>query len=146
MRIDAKESDLIITAARLHDIGKIAIPDTILCKPAVLTPEEFAIKKWHAVRSAEFLENLPEASRGTKIVRHHYQCWDGWGYLDGLRGTDIPFGARLVAVADSLDAMTADRTLHKGMSVAAARGSFRRISLRYLRRYGSPAIIASIAY
>jgi putative nucleotidyltransferase with HDIG domain len=120
MSIDAEQSDLIITAARLHDIGKIAIPDAILRKPAVLSPEEFAIMKWHAVRGAEFLENLPEASVGIKIVRHHHERWDGSGYPDGLRGTDIPFGARLVAVADSLDAMTADRSYHKGMSVAAA--------------------------
>ena len=76
--------------------------------------------KWHAVRGAEFLENLPEAARGIKIVRHNHERWDGSGYPDGFRGADIPFGARLVALADSLDAMTADRSYHKGMSVAAA--------------------------
>lgn len=120
IRIDDAEAELIVTAARLHDIGKIAIPEAILRKPSVLTAEEFTIMKWHAVRGAEFVENQREASRGMKIVRHHHERWDGSGYPDGLRGTDIPFGARLVAVADSLDAMTVDRTYHKAMSVAAA--------------------------
>ena len=76
--------------------------------------------KWHTIRGAEFLENQSDASRGKAIVRHHHERWDGSGYPDGLSGTGIPFGARLVAVADSMDAMTADRTYHKGMSVAAA--------------------------
>lgn len=100
--------------------GKIASADAILRKPSVLTPDEFVIMKSHAARAAEFVANQREASRGAAIVRHHHERWDGSGYPDGLRGSEIPFGARLVAVADSLDAMTADRTYHRGMSVAAA--------------------------
>jgi HD-GYP domain-containing protein (c-di-GMP phosphodiesterase class II) len=120
MHIDGEEAELIITAARLHDIGKIAIPDSILRKPSGLTVEEFGIMKGHVVRGSEFLENEHEASRGMAIVLHHHERWDGAGYPHGLKGLAIPFGARLVAVADSLDAMTADRTYHKGMTVVEA--------------------------
>ena len=110
------EVDLIISAARVHDIGKIGIPDSVLNKPGPLTPEERAIMESHAERGADLLTSYPDFSRGTAIVRHHHESWDGTGYPDGLKGTNIPFGARVIAIADGFDAMTSDRPYRKGMS------------------------------
>ena len=103
------EADLIITAARVHDIGKIAIPDHVLNKPGKLDSEERVIIESHSVRGAEFLARYPDFRRGVEIVRHHHERWDGKGYPDGLCGAAIPIGARVIAVADSFDAMTSDR-------------------------------------
>jgi putative nucleotidyltransferase with HDIG domain len=114
------EAELIITAARVHDIGKIALPDQILNKPGKLDPEEQAIMESHSVRGAEFLARYPDFRRGVEIVRHHHERWDGRGYPDGLCGTAIPIGARVIAVADSFDAMTSDRPYRKGMMLRKA--------------------------
>ncbi len=114
------EVDLIISAARVHDIGKIGIPDSVLNKPGRLTPEERAIMESHSERGADLLARYPDFSRGTAIVRHHHESWDGTGYPDRLKGNNIPFGARVIAVADSFDAMTSDRPYRKGMSVEKA--------------------------
>jgi HD-GYP domain-containing protein (c-di-GMP phosphodiesterase class II) len=112
--------DLIIAAARVHDIGKIGIPDYILNKPDKLTAEEWAIMETHPVRGAELLARYPDFARGRAIVRGHHERWDGTGYPDRLAGPDIPFGARLLAVADAFDAMTSDRPYREGMSVSRA--------------------------
>jgi putative nucleotidyltransferase with HDIG domain len=114
------EVDLIISAARVHDIGKIAIPDGILNKPGKLTDEERAIMETHSERGAEVLERYQDFARGVAVVRHHHESWDGTGYPHKLTGTDIPFGARVIAVADSYDAMTSDRPYRTGMSPAKA--------------------------
>jgi putative nucleotidyltransferase with HDIG domain len=114
------EVELIISAARVHDIGKIAIPDGILNKPGKLTDEERAVMESHAERGAEVLRRYKDFARGVAIVRHHHESWDGGGYPHRLRGTDIPFGARVIAVADSYDAMTSDRPYRKGMTPAQA--------------------------
>jgi HD domain len=109
------ELDLIRSAARVHDIGKIGIPDQILNKPGRLTPEEKRIMDSHPAYGAELLTRYTDFARGMDIVRHHHERWDGQGYPDGLRGLDIPFGARVIAVADSFDAMTSDRPYRTGM-------------------------------
>lgn len=110
------EADLIVAAARVHDIGKIAIPDALLRKPDRLTPAERAIMQTHAARGADLLKRYQDFARGVAIVRHHHEAWDGSGYPDGLKGTDIPIGARVIAVADSYDAMTSDRPYRPAMS------------------------------
>jgi HD-GYP domain-containing protein (c-di-GMP phosphodiesterase class II) len=115
-----QEAELTIAAARVHDIGKIAIPDQILNKAGRLEPEERAIMQSHSARGADFLARYPDFTRGVEIVRHHHENWNGNGYPDGLSDTAIPFGARVIAVADSFDAMTSDRPYRKGMSVAQA--------------------------
>ncbi len=74
----------------------------------------------HSARGAELLQRYPDFVRGVAIVRHHHERWDGQGYPDGKSGYDIPFGARLLAVADSFDAMTSDRPYRKGMSTERA--------------------------
>jgi putative nucleotidyltransferase with HDIG domain len=114
------EVDLIIWAARVHDIGKVAIPDGVLNKPAALTDEERTVMESHSERGAEFLSRYPQFERGIEIVRHHHERWDGKGYPHKLRGTEIPFGARVIAVADSYDAMTSDRPYRRGMAPARA--------------------------
>jgi HD-GYP domain-containing protein (c-di-GMP phosphodiesterase class II) len=114
------EVDLILAAARVHDIGKIGIPDQILNKPDRLTDEERAIMETHAARGAELLVRYPDFARGAEIVRHHHESLDGSGYPSKLAGYAIPFGARVIAVADSYDAMTSDRPYRRGMQPAKA--------------------------
>jgi putative nucleotidyltransferase with HDIG domain len=118
--VTGPEAELTISAARIHDIGKIGIPDYVLNKAGPLTAEERAIMESHAERGAELLSRYSDFARGVAIVRHHHEQWDGSGYPDRLRGTDIPFGARVVAVADSYDAMTTKRPYRQAMSVEKA--------------------------
>lgn len=94
----------------LHDIGKVAIPDDILNKPSRLTDDEFAVIKAHAAVGHEILRRIPHLERANEIVRHHHERWDGRGYPDGLAGNDIPLLARILAIADSFDAMTSNRS------------------------------------
>jgi HD-GYP domain-containing protein (c-di-GMP phosphodiesterase class II) len=115
MSVTGPELDLIRSAARVHDIGKIGIPDQILNKPGRLTPEEKCIMDSHPARGAELLARYTDFARGMDIVRHHHERWDGQGYPDRLNGLDIPFGARVIAVADSFDAMTSDRPYRAGI-------------------------------
>ncbi len=109
------EVDLIVTAARVHDIGKIGTPDAVLHKPGTLTPAERAIMEQHPVAGAALLARYRDFARGVALVRHHHESWDGTGYPDRLKGAEIPFGARVIAVADSYDAMTSDRPYRNGM-------------------------------
>ena len=120
LHIFGVEADLILTTARVHDIGKIGIPDAILLKEGKLTAAERAIMQTHSARGAELLSRYQDFARGASIVRHHHERWDGGGYPDGLKGYEIPFGGRVIAVADSLDAMTSDRPYRKGMSMTRA--------------------------
>lgn len=115
MNISGPEVDLIVTAARVHDIGKIGIPDRVLLKDGALTPEERSLMEAHPEDGARLLERYPDFTRGIEIVRHHHEAWDGSGYPARMRDTDIPFGARILAVADSYDAMTSDRPYRAGM-------------------------------
>lgn len=108
--------DLILSAARVHDIGKIGIPDSILLKTDKLSDEEWAVMATHAARGADLVRRYPDFARGAEIIRHHHESWDGIGYPDGLKGTEIPFGASVIAVADSFDAMTSDRPYRTGMA------------------------------
>lgn len=124
--IFGQEADLIIAAARVHDIGKIAIPDELLRKPGRLTPEEWAIMATHPEQGAQFVARYEDFARGADIVRHHHERWDGGGYPAGLKEFDIPFGARVVAVADGFDAMTSDRPYRPAMSVAQAAAILRQ--------------------
>jgi len=114
------EVDLIGAAARVHDIGKIGVPDAILNKPGRLTAEERATMEQHPVHGEALLTRYRDFARGVAIVRHHHERWDGTGYPDGLAKMAIPFGARVIAVADSFDAMTSDRPYRRGMPVAQA--------------------------
>ena len=93
----------------LHDLGKIAIPDAILLKPGPLTDDEFAIMRTHTIEGERICLSLRSVAQFLPIIRHHHERVDGTGYPDRLRRSDIPLGARIVAVADAWDAMTSDR-------------------------------------
>ena len=96
-------------ASLLHDMGKLAVPEYILNKPGPLTPAEFEKMKLHASVGADILSSIEFPYPVVPIVRHHHESWDGSGYPDGLRGTDIPIGARILSVVDCFDALTSDR-------------------------------------
>jgi len=99
----------------LHDIGKIGVPESILWKPAQLTPEEKEIMRKHPSISAQIIGELRGLRRAREYVRHHHEYFDGSGYPDGLKGEDIPLGARIILVSDAYDAMTTDRPYRKAI-------------------------------
>jgi diguanylate cyclase (GGDEF)-like protein/putative nucleotidyltransferase with HDIG domain len=103
-------------AALLHDMGKLAVPEYILNKPGKLTPAEFEKMKLHASVGADILSEIEFPYPVVPIVRYHHESWDGSGYPEGLRGTDIPIGARILAVVDCFDALTSDRPYRPRLS------------------------------
>lgn len=106
---DPGQLEALEAAALLHDMGKIAVPEHILNKPSKLTPGEFEKMKLHASVGADILSSIQFPYPIVPIVRHHHENWNGTGYPDNLRGTDIPLGARILAVVDCFDALTSDR-------------------------------------
>jgi putative nucleotidyltransferase with HDIG domain len=124
--LNEAEREALLAAALLHDIGKIAIPAHIISKPGKLTPEEFEKMKVHPVIGAEILKQVKFPYPVVPVVRHHHEKWDGSGYPDGLKGEEIPIGARILAVVDCLDALASDRQyrralpLHEAMAKVAA--------------------------
>ena len=115
-------------AALLHDIGKIAVPDSILCKPGKLTPDEVAIMREHSYRGYQMLKKIPFLHEAAEIVYSHQEKFDGTGYPRGLKGEEIPLGARLFAIADTLDAITSDRPYRPAQTLGAARAEIERFS------------------
>jgi putative nucleotidyltransferase with HDIG domain len=107
-------------ASLLHDIGKLAVPEHIINKPGRLTPEEFEKMKIHPVVGADILERVRFPYPVVPIVRSHHECWDGRGYPDGLKGEEIPIGARILSVVDCFDALASDRPYRKAMPAAKA--------------------------
>jgi MFS family permease len=106
-------------AGILHDLGKIAIPDSILLKPAKLTPEEYEIIKTHPVEGANILAEHPEQRGVAAIVRHHHEKWNGSGYPDGLKADEIPIGARIVDACDAFDTITQARVFRPTVKTPA---------------------------
>jgi response regulator RpfG family c-di-GMP phosphodiesterase len=104
-------------ASLLHDVGKIGVPDSILAKPGPLTAEEFEFIRRHPALGADILAKITAFGQEALLVRHHHENWDGSGYPDGLAGEEIPLGARIIKVADCMDAMLMDRTYKRGYSV-----------------------------
>lgn len=115
MNCSAEELDILHTAGLLHDIGKIGIRDDILLKPGKLTEEEYDIIKTHSVIGANIIGQLGLWEREQQIIRCHHERFDGNGYPDGIKGTDIPFLARILSVADVYDALASDRSYRKKM-------------------------------
>jgi putative nucleotidyltransferase with HDIG domain len=108
------EVERIRLGALLHDIGKIGVGGRIIRKPGILDPEERLTMQAHVDRSADLLEPLALVGEAAEIVRAHHEHYDGTGYPRGLRGEDIPLGARIILVADAFDAMTTDRPYRRG--------------------------------
>jgi putative nucleotidyltransferase with HDIG domain len=113
---DPKQLDAIRAAALLHDTGKLAVPEYILNKPGPLTPAEFERMKLHATIGADILKSIDFPYPVEPIVRHHHERWDGTGYPAGIKGTDIPLGARILSVVDCYDAITSDRPYRSAMT------------------------------
>jgi putative nucleotidyltransferase with HDIG domain len=107
-------------AALLHDTGKIAVPEHILNKPGRLTASEFETMKRHAPIGAQILASIEFPYPVAPVVRHHHENWDGTGYPDGLKGEDIPLGARILSVVDCFDALTSDRPYRMRMTAQQA--------------------------
>ncbi|MDZ7585670.1 MAG: HD-GYP domain-containing protein [Thiobacillus sp.] len=120
MGLPEAEVDSVSEAALLHDLGKIGIPDHILTKPEHLTSEEFTVVQKHPAAGADILRSIPQLRRHAMAVRHHHERFDGRGYPDGLRGTDIPLAARIIAVADAFDALGSNRSYRRGVSAEQA--------------------------
>ena len=112
---------IIARGAFLHDIGKMAIPDDILRKPGKLTPDQTTIMREHCYKGYQIVKKIPFLQDACDIIYSHQERFDGSGYPRGLRGTEIPLGARIFAVADTLDAITSDRPYRSRQSDAAAR-------------------------
>lgn len=107
--LDKTGLDALQAASLLHDIGKLAVPEHIISKPGKLSPEEFEKMKIHPIVGAEILERVRFPYPVAPMVRSHHEKWDGKGYPDGLKGEDIPIGARILAAVDCLDALASDR-------------------------------------
>jgi len=128
MGIPPAEIKVIARGAFLHDIGKMAIPDEILRKPAALTLEEQHVMREHCTRGFNILRKIPFLAEAAEIVFSHQEHFDGSGYPKGLNAGEIPIGARIFAVADTLDAITSDRPYRKASSFDVAREEILRCS------------------
>ena len=117
---------VIARGAFLHDIGKMAIPDAILRKPGKLTPEEVLIMQEHAYRGYQMLRKIPFLAEAAEIVYSHQEKYDGTGYPRQLKGSEIPLGARIFSIADTLDAITSDRPYRAAQPFSAAREEIKK--------------------
>jgi len=122
---ESSQLKAIEAAALLHDMGKLAIPEHILNKPGKLTPAEFETMKRHADIGADLLSSIRFPYPVVPIVRHHHEQWNGRGYPNGISGTDIPLGARILSVVDCFDALNSDRPYRPRLSVSEAFGILR---------------------
>ena len=123
--LNSKRLRMLQNCCRLHDVGKIGIPDRILLKPGKLTLEERTHVEFHPVYGAEILGDLKFISVGLPFILHHHERFDGKGYPYGLKKDHIPFDARIISVADSFDAMTSDRPYRKALSTQQVLDEFR---------------------
>jgi len=128
--LSADEIRVIARGAFLHDIGKMAIPDNILRKPDKLTPDEVTIMREHCFHGYQILKKIPFLAEAAEIVYSHQERFDGTGYPRGLKGEEIPLGARMFSVADTLDAITSNRPYRAAQTVEAAREEIERWSGR----------------
>jgi len=126
MGLTADQIRVIARGAFLHDIGKMAIPDAILNKPGALTPDEVGIMREHSYHGYQIVKKIPFLQEAAEIVYAHQERFDGTGYPRGLKGEQIPLGARMFAVADTLDAITSDRPYRPAQTLTAAREEIQR--------------------
>ena len=120
------ELDLLGPAALFHDIGKLAVPDAILLKPAVLSDEEWTLMQRHSDEGARIIDRLGFLNDAVPSIRHHHERFDGGGYPDGLKGEEIPLGARIIHVADALDSMLTTRIYRAARPAVEAMDELRR--------------------
>ncbi len=130
MGLPREQINTIARGAFLHDIGKMAIPDKILNKPGKLEPHEMDIMKEHAYHGYQIVKKIPFLSEAAEIVYSHQEKYDGTGYPRGLKGDQIPLGARIFSIADTFDAITSDRPYRPAQSPQAAREEIKKWSGR----------------
>ncbi len=128
LNLNEGEMQALHTAAFLHDIGKLAVPEQIINKPGKLTPDEFEKMKIHPIVGADILERVQFPYPVVPIVRSHHEWWDGTGYPDGLKGEGIPLGARILSTADCFDALVSDRPYRKGLPIPEALALIKKMS------------------
>ncbi|MDQ7052970.1 MAG: diguanylate cyclase [candidate division KSB1 bacterium] len=128
MGLNDKQIDTIISAALLHDIGKLGIDPDILSKSGSLTPEEFEEIKKHPLLGAEFLQAAEFFEKELPLIRHHHERYDGRGYPDGLKGDQIPLGARIIGLAEAIDGLLSGSIYREPMSIKEAIEELRRCS------------------
>ena len=116
LNLDENYMEDIEIAGLLHDIGKIAMPKSILCKNGRLTDEEFLVMKSHPIRGEKIVINIKKLQMISEWVKSHHEKWDGTGYPDGLKGEEIPLAGRIIAIADTYDAMTSTRPYRTALS------------------------------
>ena len=141
MGMSRKELDDLELTARLHDVGKIGIPDAVLLKPGPLSELEWRVMRTHSVRGAEIVSRIPELEHVTAAVRHVHERWDGTGYPDGLAEEDIPLASRVLAVCDAFDSMTADRPYRRAFDAAVAGRELRACAGSHF----DPAVVQAFA-
>lgn len=137
MNLGSRDTDDLFWGSLLHDVGKIGIPDAVLCKPGRLTADEFTFIKVHPERSYEILRHIDRLKGAVPGARHHQEKYDGTGYPHGLRGNDIPLHARIIAVADTYDSITSSRAYRAGRSHEVAMAEIARVAGSQL----DPAIV-----
>jgi putative nucleotidyltransferase with HDIG domain len=135
----------IAQAAELHDIGKVAIPHSVLSKPEPLSQDEWTVMRQHTVIGERMLSEAPELRPVAALVRSSHERWDGAGYPDGLAGEQIPLGARIVAVCDAFDAMTSYRSYRPSVPRVAALAELRRCAGQQFDPAVVEAFIAAVS-
>ncbi len=126
--LEGEDLDVLVRAAEMHDIGKIAIPEEILHKPGPLDDSEWELMRRHPLVGARIIGSAPPLAPIAKLVRSAHERWDGAGYCEGLAGSEIPLGSRIIFVCDAFDAMTTARPYREAMSAEDALGEIRRNS------------------
>lgn len=124
--ISGDQEELFHISAHLHDVGKIGIRDDVLLKAGRLNDEEWKIMKSHSEQGYEILRKAKLFEEVAVIVRGHHERWDGKGYPDRLSGSSIPLGSRIIAIADSIDAMISDRPYRKGLDVSICKEEIKK--------------------
>jgi len=138
MGLPDDEVRVIARGAFLHDIGKMAIPDAVLRKPGPLDEDEMRLMREHCYRGYEIVRRIPFLAEASEIIYSHQERFDGTGYPRGLKGEEIPLGARIFAVADTLDAITSDRPYRAAQSLEAAKEEI----MRWSGRQFDPVIVS----